>query len=97
MHISEENDHFTYASSLMTLEEAKALEGVLQQNKDAFAWTTLDMPGIHLTIALHWLNVIPFVGPIRQKGRCFHSDRQRVIQIDVEKLLVAGFIKELEY
>lgn len=67
MHLLKENDHFTYATSLLTLEETKALEGVLQQNKDVFAWTPSDMPGIHLKIASHWLNVIPFLIPIRQK------------------------------
>lgn len=55
----EENDHFTYVSSLLTSKEAKAFEGVLQHNKDVFTWTPSDMPKIYPSITSHRLNVIP--------------------------------------
>ncbi|KAL6319946.1 hypothetical protein AAG906_037022 [Vitis piasezkii] len=47
LRLSDSSDHVTYGSSLLTLEELKILEGVLQQNKDVFAWTYSDMSGIH--------------------------------------------------
>ena len=55
------------------------------------------MPGIHLLIASHQLNILPSSRPIRQKVRRFHLDRQRIIQDDIDKLLVAWFIREFEY
>lgn len=55
------------------------------------------MPEIHPLIASHRLSVIPSSRPIRQKIRRFHSDRQKAIQAEVEKLLVARFIRKVEY
>ena len=37
IHLSEESNHFTYASSFLALEELQALKGMLQQNKYVFA------------------------------------------------------------
>ena len=68
-----------------------------QHNKDVFAWTHFDMPGIHPSVASHRLNVIPSLRPIRQKVRRFHLDRQMIIQSEVDKLLTTGFIKEVKY
>ena len=95
--LSERSDHFTYDSSLLTSEEVQTLEAVFQQNKDVFAWTHYDMPGIHISIASHRLNVIPSSWPIFQNVRCYHLDKQRIIQAEVEKLLTVGFIREVEY
>lgn len=55
------------------------------------------MPGIHPSVAIHRLNVLLSSRPIRQKIRRFHLDRQKVIREEVEKLLEAGFIREVEY
>ncbi|RVW25560.1 Retrovirus-related Pol polyprotein from transposon 17.6 [Vitis vinifera] len=55
------------------------------------------MKGIHPSIASHKLNVFPAARPIRQKIRRFHPDRQRVIQDEINKLLEAGFIREVSY
>ena len=68
-----------------------------QHNKDVFAWTHFDMPGIHPSVASHRLNVIPSLRPICQKVRRFHLDRQMIIQSEVDKLLTTGFIKEVKY
>ena len=56
-----------------------------------------DTPRTHLSIASHRLNVFPSSRPVRQKIRRFHSDRQKIIQKEVDKLLVVGFIREVEY
>ncbi|RVW81014.1 hypothetical protein CK203_054654 [Vitis vinifera] len=71
---------------------ARRLKGTLQWNKDVFAWTHFDMPGIHPSIASHRLNILPSSRPICQKVRRFHPDRQRIIQDEMDKLLAAGFI-----
>ncbi|RVW27161.1 Transposon Ty3-I Gag-Pol polyprotein [Vitis vinifera] len=70
---------------------------ILRSNHDIFAWTHSDMKGIHPSIASHKLNVFPAARPIRQKIRRFHPDRQRVIQDEINKLLEAGFIREVSY
>lgn len=97
LHLSDNSDHITYISSLISPEELKVLEGVLQQNKDVFTWAHSDMPDIHQSVASHQLNILPSSRPISQKVRLFHSDRQKIIQAEVDKLLVVGFIMKVEY
>ncbi|RVW76674.1 Transposon Ty3-I Gag-Pol polyprotein [Vitis vinifera] len=55
------------------------------------------MKGIHPSIASHRLNVFSTARPVRQKIRRFHPERQRVIRNEVDKLLEAGFIREVSY
>ena len=55
------------------------------------------MVGINPTVASHKLNIIPMTIPVRQKVRCFHPDRHQIIQMEVDNLLSAGFIKEVKY
>ena len=95
--ISEENTHLTNISSLMTQEETQSMQNILRRNHDIFAWTHSDMKGIHPSIASHRLNAFPAARPIRQKIRRFHPDRQEVIRNEIDKLLEAGFIKEVSY
>ena len=70
---------------------------MFHQNKDVFAWTHSDMPEIHPSIASHRLNITLSLRPIRQKVRRFHLDRQKIIQSEIDKLLAAEFIREVEY
>ncbi|WJZ84531.1 hypothetical protein VitviT2T_004131 [Vitis vinifera] len=55
------------------------------------------MKGIHLSIASHRLNVSPTARPVQQRVRRFHPDRQKIIRDEIDKLLKAGFIREVEY
>ena len=55
------------------------------------------MSGILPSVASHRLNVLATSKPVRQKIRRFHPDKQKVIREEMEKLLEAGFIKEVEY
>ena len=64
---------------------------------EVFAWAHLDMTDINPVHASHKLNVISLAKPVRQKIRRFHSDRYQIIQVEVDKLLAAGFIKEIKY
>ena len=95
--ISEEGIHLTNIISLLTPEETRSMQNSLRQNHDIFAWTHSDMKGIHPSITFHKLNVLPTTKPIRQKVRRFHPDRQTIIWNEVDKLLEAGFIREIDY
>ena len=48
-------------------------------------------------MAQHQLNLHKGCKPIRQKLRRFHPLCREVIKDEVDKLLVAGFIKEIQY
>uniref|UniRef100_A0A2N9GKA7 Integrase catalytic domain-containing protein n=1 Tax=Fagus sylvatica TaxID=28930 RepID=A0A2N9GKA7_FAGSY len=69
----------------------------LKDNLDVFAWTHDDMPGIDPTTICHKLNVDPSIRPIKQKRRVFAPDKNQAIYDEVEKLLTAGFIREVFY
>ena len=95
--ISEENTHLTHISSLLTPEETRDIQDTLRQSHDVFAWAHSDMTGIHSSVASHRLNILLSSRPVRQKVRQFHPDRQKIIWDEVEKLLEAGFVREVEY
>ncbi|PKA55935.1 RNA-directed DNA polymerase like [Apostasia shenzhenica] len=55
------------------------------------------MPEIDRKIAEHKLSLSADVPPIRQKKRNFGCEKQRAIKEEVEKLIAAGFIREIAY
>ena len=79
----------------MTPEETQSIQNALRRN--IFAWAHADMKGIHPSITSHKLNVLPTARPIRQKVRRFHPDRQKIIRNEIDKLLEAKFIREVDY
>ena len=48
-------------------------------------------------VATHKLNIIPTTRPVRQKMKHFHPDFHQIIQMEVDNLLRAGFIREVKY
>ena len=55
------------------------------------------MSGIPPKIITHRLNIDSKVKPVRQKKRLFAPERQKIIDEEVDKLLVASFIREATY
>ncbi|KAK0574861.1 hypothetical protein LWI29_030216 [Acer saccharum] len=55
------------------------------------------MPGIDPTFISHSLGVDPTFKPVSQKRRSFNSERYEAIAVEVDKLLKAGFIRNLDY
>ncbi|XP_024041948.1 uncharacterized protein LOC112099077 [Citrus clementina] len=69
----------------------------LQAYADVFAWTHKDMPGIDPEVACHKLAIKKGARAVRQKRRCFNQERYEAINGEVDKLLRAGFIREVNY
>ncbi|XP_059664192.1 uncharacterized protein LOC132309961 [Cornus florida] len=78
-------------------EEKQELVDFLSQNADVFAWSHLDMPRIDPSVSCHSLNVNPNAKPVKQKQRRFAPERNRIIAEEVDKLLDAGFVREVYY
>ena len=55
------------------------------------------MPGIDAGVACHRLNLDPAARPIRQKKRVVATTLAGSIREEVEKLLEAGFVEEIQY
>jgi hypothetical protein len=81
----------------LTPQTRESIIHFLKKNRDVFAWSHEDMPGINPLIISHKLNVNPCIRPIKQKRRVFASERNNAIMEEVDKLLTANFIREVFY
>ena len=95
--LDDDPEHLDYIGSKLAEGLKSLLTHFLRQNKDVFAWKQADMGGIDPTVITHRLNVSPSFKPIKQKRRSFALERQKSINEEVEKLLQAGAIREVEY
>ena len=75
----------------------KDLVRFLRENIDVFAWSHKDMPGIDPSVITQHLNVYSSSNPMRQKKRVFAPERDNAIKEEVQKLIVAKFIREIYY
>jgi hypothetical protein len=73
------------------------LTSFLRDNADIFAWSPSDMPGVPRELAEHRLEVNKTAQPIKQKLRQFSKYRKQAIEVEVCKLLAAGFIRECQH
>ena len=87
----------TYISASLQGPSKEKLTKFLQENSDVFAWTAANMPGIDPQLITHKLNVDSLKKPIKQKKYNFPPERQETIKREVEKLLEAGFIEEIQF
>ena len=69
----------------------------LRANADIFAWSPSDMPGIPREVAEHSLDIRAGSRPARQRLRRFDEEKRRAIGEEIQKLLAAGFIKEVSH
>ena len=69
----------------------------LRANADMFAWSPSDMPGIPREVAEHTLDIRAGSRPVKQRLRRFDEEKRRAIGEEVQKLLAAGFIKEVSH
>ncbi|GAV61289.1 hypothetical protein CFOL_v3_04816 [Cephalotus follicularis] len=69
----------------------------LRDNRDVFAWSAEEVPGISPSIMTHRLSVDPTRPPTRHKKRNFAPERQQAIADEVSKLIQAGFVREVQY
>ena len=75
----------------------KDLVYFLKKNIDVFAWSHEDMPGIDPSVITHRLNVCPSSKLVQQKKMVFAPERDNAIKDEVQKLIVAKFIRKVYY
>ncbi|XP_070022327.1 uncharacterized protein [Nicotiana sylvestris] len=64
---------------------------------DVFAWSYKEMPGLDPKVVVHHLVVKNGTHPVKQAQRHFRSDLVPLIETEVNKLIEAGFIREVKY
>ncbi|RZC29541.1 hypothetical protein D0Y65_001215 [Glycine soja] len=77
--------------------EHRRIIDVLHRKTDLFSWHPFDMPGIHPNILCHRLAICPQAKPISQKKKKIREERRKAVEGEVDKLLKANFIKEVQY
>ena len=78
-------------------QERERLIAFLIANIDQFAWKHSDLQGIDPSVACHALNADPTVPPVKQRQRRHHPIKNQIISDEIDRLLEAGFIEEVEY
>ena len=86
-----------FISALLTPEEEEGYLKLLVEYKDVFAWTYKEMPGLNPSIALHHLSIKKGVRLVKQDQRCFRPELIPQIETEVNKLIEASFIREVQY
>ena len=95
--LDDDSEHLAYIGSKLAKDLKSLLTQFLRQNRDVFAWKQADMGGIDHAVITHRLSTSPSFKPVKQKRRSFAPDRQQAINEEVEKILQARAIREVEY
>ncbi|KAL0294019.1 UNVERIFIED_CONTAM: Transposon Ty3-G Gag-Pol polyprotein [Sesamum radiatum] len=69
----------------------------LQRNFNIFAWTRQDLEGIDPNIITHHLKINPDAKSVKQKKRHFGPEKDKIIQVKVDKLIEAGHIEKIQF
>jgi hypothetical protein len=77
-------------------DEGKLLQ-FLRNNQDVFAWSKLDLTRVHRSVIEHALNTDPKVKAKLQRQRLMSGDRVKSAEAEVQKLLDARIIREVQY
>ena len=85
--LDDQVEHLVYIGSRLAKDVRDLLVHFLKQNIEVFAWKQDDMRGIDPAVITHKLNISPSFKPIKQKRRSFASERQKVINEEVNKFL----------
>ncbi|XP_020227232.1 uncharacterized protein LOC109808591 [Cajanus cajan] len=87
----------TYIGADISEADRSILSQVIIKNKDLFAWTPSDMPGIDPKVMCHKLSICAEARPVAQRKRKMGTERKLAVETEVAKLLEAGFIREVHY
>ncbi|XP_072077721.1 uncharacterized protein [Arachis hypogaea] len=87
----------TYIGEALEGEDRARLIHILRKNADLFAWTPDDMPGINPEVICHKLAIDKTVRPVAQKKRNLGEEKKRAALEETQKLLNAGFIREIRF
>ncbi|XP_057734481.1 uncharacterized protein LOC130949893 [Arachis stenosperma] len=95
--IGDEEEKFTFVNKNLPHELKEPLIEMIRANRDLFAWTPADMPGIDPKIISHHLAVKAEARPVAQRRRKMSAERAEEVAKKTASLLEAGFIREVDY
>ncbi|KAA0056789.1 uncharacterized protein E5676_scaffold701G00340 [Cucumis melo var. makuwa] len=87
----------TFISASLSSEEEGKYMSLLTEYKNIFAWSYKEMPRLDPKVAVHHLAIKPGYRRIKQAQQRFQPKLILQIEVDVNKLIEAGFIREVKY
>jgi hypothetical protein len=81
----------------LTSRDEEKLISCLSRNKDAFAWSALDLVRVSGTNIEHGLGIDPSVRPKKQRLRKMSDEKTEAAKAEVHRLLEANFIEPFAY
>ncbi|XP_075074454.1 uncharacterized protein LOC142162052 [Nicotiana tabacum] len=87
----------TFISALLTPQEEEEYSKLLTEYKDVFAWSYKEMPGLSPKVVVHHLGIKSGARPVKQSQRMIRPELVLQIEVEVNKLIGAGFIREVKY
>nr|GMD88269.1 uncharacterized protein LOC109150426 [Ipomoea batatas] len=91
------NPQSIFISTLLSDEDEETYITLLKEYIDVFALTYKEMTGLDPKVVVHRLEVKKGCHPIKQAQRHFRLELIPLIEVEVNKLLEADFIREVEY
>ncbi|RDX87304.1 hypothetical protein CR513_31238, partial [Mucuna pruriens] len=77
--------------------EENLLITLLKANYDVFAWSARNMPGVDPNFMCHQLSIEVGAKLVAQKKRKQGEEKREAIKEETRKLLLAGFVREMQY
>ncbi|XP_022899230.1 uncharacterized protein LOC111412525 [Olea europaea var. sylvestris] len=94
---TEEDPRPVFVSALLNQKEESEYISLLHEYKDVFSWSYKEMPGLNPKVAVHHLAIRHGVRPVKQPQRRFRPELIPQIETEVNKLIEAGFLREVKY
>ncbi|KAL0423805.1 UNVERIFIED_CONTAM: hypothetical protein Sradi_0915300 [Sesamum radiatum] len=95
--VARDSEKVTKIGSQMENTVREKIIQCLRRNIDIFAWTPKDLEGINPNVITHHLNIDPSVKLVIQKKRHFGPEKDKIIQVEVDKLMAAGHIQAIQF
>ncbi|KAI5313714.1 hypothetical protein L3X38_042890 [Prunus dulcis] len=86
-----------FVSASLTPQELEEYTQLLQEYRDVFAWSYQDMPGLDPNVVVHKLGIPDEARWVKQPPRRFQPKLTIQIEIEIDKLIAAGFIREVQH
>ncbi|KAL0284892.1 UNVERIFIED_CONTAM: hypothetical protein Scaly_2835800 [Sesamum calycinum] len=90
-------EKITRMGSQMDDATRKEIIQCLQHDIDIFAWILQDLEGIDPSVITHHSNIDLNMKPVKHEKRHFRCEKDKIIQADVDKLMAAGHIEEIQF
>ncbi|XP_016206547.1 uncharacterized protein LOC107646918 [Arachis ipaensis] len=95
--VGDSEDKFTFVNKNLSHDLKEPLIEMIRANRDLFALTPVDMPGIDPQFMSHHLVMNAEAKPVAQRRRKMSEDRADGVAKQTASMLEAGFIRELDY